>query len=198
MIAARRGSPRVNKFRNLVKTASTAMACSEDEEVDVDITNKESRGKVKNARNTEKEQNDESEAEEGETMSSEEDENDYGSDSSSVKILPRSQEEIDREEAEYKAASDRIVNQAVDKTFEKLAEFMKQSGIIFQQPHLVNDAEEVNTGKHKGKGKGKKSNNTKPQLIICNTSSGTTIYDNAIMPARSATETEKMRVEKGK
>ena len=131
-------------------------------------------------------------------MSSEEDENDYGSDSSSVKILPRSQEEIDREEAEYKAASDRIVNQAVDKTFEKLAEFMKQSGIIFQQPRLVNDAEEVNTGKHKGKSKGKKSNNTKPQLIICNTSSGTTIYDNAIMPARSATETEKMRVEKGK
>ena len=61
--------------------------------------------------------------EEGETKSEDEaetEDDDYGSDISSVKIRPHTVEEIEKEEEEYHRAREQIVDEAVDKTFEKL------------------------------------------------------------------------------
>ena len=65
----------------------------------------------------------------------------------SVKILPRSKEDIEREQEEYRKERDAIVEQAVGKMMEKLTQFMKDSGIIFIKPSVMNeDAQALDRG----------------------------------------------------
>ena len=69
--------------------------------------------------------------EEGEMHSSDDEDvrSNYSS-SSSVKILRRSAEEIAKEKAEMENERQLFLDQAVDKTFQKLTEFMKESGMV--------------------------------------------------------------------
>ena len=161
---------RADKFREMVSSASASSDL--DREID-------------------------SSAEEGETQSSENsDSEDSELGSSSVKILPRSAEDIAREEEEMAEARDHIISQAVDKTMEKIMNFMKENGVVFMQ--TGNEQPGTPGKKDKGKGKNKsgksegvnKSNNGRQVTRTegLNKVSGeekasqseTTIYDNAI------------------
>ena len=64
-------------------------------------------------------------------MHSSEDDSDSDSSSSLVKIKARTAEELEKEEAEYAQERDKLIQQAVDTTMEKLTTFMKQWGNIF-------------------------------------------------------------------
>ena len=81
-------------------------------------------------------------------QSSEDDEGDDNvSISSSVKILPRSKDDIEREQEEYRKERDALVEQAVGKMIEKLTQFMKDSGIVFIKPSVMNeDAQALDRG----------------------------------------------------
>ena len=121
-------------------------------------------------------------SEEGETRSSEDE--DGISVTSSVKILPRSLEEIEKEEAEFAAERDKFLDQAVDKTFEKLTQFMKNSGIVFSQQsnqmaQTKERVQQTNSNRKSGKNNGGKT------LPVSNFSE-TTIYDTAIKPANDS------------
>ena len=62
-----------------------------------------------------------------------------------VKIIPRSKEEIAREEEEFRKERQGIINQAVDTTLGKLAQFLKNEGLIMTQN--VEENEVNNTAK---------------------------------------------------
>ena len=51
----------------------------------------------------------------------------------SVKILRWSKEEVEREEQEYQAAKEEFLDQAVNKTFDKLRMLMQEEGIVFSK-----------------------------------------------------------------
>ena len=113
-----KASPRAEQFRNMV-----AMATWEN-----------------NSDTEEDKQH--SEFKEGEASPSDEDsEHSF----QSVKILPRSKEEIVREEEEFRKERQGIINQAVDTTLGKLAEFLKNKGLIMTLS--VEDKETNNTAK---------------------------------------------------
>ena len=115
---------------------------------------------------------------------------------SSVKILRRSAEEIEKEEREFQEARQEFINQAVDKTMEKITVLMRENGVIFTQSAGTtnNKGREDRDTRKKGKTTSDKSNrdqgNDKPKEKSSNkqannrlSNSETTIYDNAIQPA---------------
>ena len=118
--------------------------------------------------------------EEGEVSESSDNES-MGSDSSSVKIRSRTEEEIAQEKAREEEEMEKFLNQTIDKTFEKLKSFMTQSGVVFAP------ADNVNSNKGKGLGKGKSNHQwgnreTEKGAPIIQSSLGTTIYDAAVEP----------------
>ena len=129
-------SPRAQRFREMVAHASAASA-SDNEEPKAGTTS-----------------NDEGEIESNDGY-------DTASTSSSVKIMPRKPEDIEREEAEYQEAANKIVDQAVDRTMEKLTEFMKNSGVVFahSEDSRQNDNERRTGQGRASKGKKGKQHN---------------------------------------
>ena len=59
--------------------------------------------------------------------------------------MPRTQEDLDREEEEYRVQRDQIIDSAVDKTFKKLADFLKNEGLVLTNKEQVKTKED-----HKG------------------------------------------------
>ena len=157
---------RADRFRKKVNTASQMFDQDKIEESDNEV--------VFQYHNSSYSQN--SSAEEGETRTSSDDWDDTRSETSSVKIRPMTQEEKDEEHVEYEKAKEAIITQAVDKSFEKLTQFMKESGLVFRQ-------EDHSKGKGKaGNNNQKRIRNERTEVEAEPSGSGTTIYDNAIMP----------------
>ena len=158
----RKASPsRADRFREMVSTASSTMG---DEMM-------------------EEETNESFVREEGETRTSEEEEDDdNASDTSSVKILRRSKEELEKEEEEFRQARDELIDTAVNKTMEKLTQFMRNSGVVFSRPEKGNPpGKNPVKGKHVVKSnKNKDVTHARDNHFSADNSSVTTIYDNAL------------------
>ena len=167
---------RADKFRKMVSTATTAFAELLSEEYQ-EISVNQMQNKELDARKGY------TSTEEGETESSDEDTQSF---SSSVKILPRTKEDIKREQAEYQQEKDNIINQAVDRSLDKITQFMMESSFVFRQQEKAED-NQANKWPKKGEqrqgdeGKGRKQKSSKQnQLYAGAASSGTTIYDQAV------------------
>ena len=160
-------SPRAAKFRKSVAMATAKYGES---------LQNENIAEAMNIGNTDNEA--ESSAEEGETNSSSDDE---VSISSSVKILPRSKEEIEQEELEYQKAKDQLINQAVDKSFEKLAQLLRENGLVIPQPGENKRGRDKRVdSSQRGKHAKLKIKDTEVNSVVIGSNSETTIYDNAI------------------
>ena len=159
-------SPRVAKFRKSVALATARYGeSSQSEDNNRGLGNDE-----------------DSSVEEDETHSSSDDE---GSNSSSVKILPRSKEAIEQEELEYQKAKNQIINQAVDKSFEKLAQLLRDSGLVMPEHKETQKGREKHTNEgQKGK-QVKKFKEGEINSVIMGSNSETTIYNNAVGKEKS-------------
>ena len=113
-------SPRARNFREMVARASATS--SADGEMETDGEENVSKGTPENM--TERSQESDNES-------------DQMSETSLVKIYQITDEERElqrqRDQAEFMEASEKIVDEAVNKTFSKLMQFMKDSGLVMQQ-----------------------------------------------------------------
>ena len=164
----RKQKSRVDRFHNKVNTASEMFDMDRNKESSQESGTTQSMPSF----------------EEGETRS-EDEESDNLSVTSSAKIQVRTQEEIDKEEEEYRQAKESLINQAVDKSFEKLAQFMRDSGWAPPESTHVKRTQEIQeTVPSEVTGNGKKRKmmtvNGKVKKGSINSNSETTIYDNAV------------------
>ena len=122
---------RADKFRHMVAEASLESGIEE-----LDLSSEEGDGNGNGSSSGEDSSQDNSH-EDGEAESS--DAESY----ESVKILPRSKEQIDEEQEEYRKAKEDIIEQAADCTLDKLATFLKAEGLV------MTSKEGISKGKNK-------------------------------------------------
>ena len=178
---------RADRFRNMVNSASAALDMDGIENLNKSMTSSQTGTPGSN--------NQSSSGPEEEIKSSDEEEDNLST-TSSVKILPKTREQLQQEEDEFKEEGECFINQTVDKTFEKLTQFMKDSGIVFRNlddPNGQNDKDETLRKqddqvklKRKRQDSGRRNDKGKSNLIQADaSSSGTTIYDTAIEQANN-------------
>ena len=166
-------SSRADRFRSMVNDASKEMDMDGVEQLNESQISRSTRSGCDPSRSFE----------EGETHSSDDDATDDVSGTSSVKILPHTKEQIEKEEEEFRKERDLFINQAVDKTLKKLTDFMKESGIIFHQAEMGNKKGGQDKGERSTQKEGqvwKTSKGGEIAILNCNSSSATTIYENAV------------------
>ena len=117
------------------------------------------------------------------------------SDTSSVKILPRSREEIEKEEEEFQQARQDLIQQAMSQSLQQMTQFMKDNGMILNPnsqrgaseqhfPQIQRSAGEPKKSLQSGKSRDQPDSRKGKNEGIMNgsSSSETTIYDRTIQP----------------
>ena len=178
----KRKNSRASNFRNMVKEASQAMDADGDSQFlpPQESQDHDSQTCAENSQPS-------ASVEEGEALTSEDERSDGNESFQSIHILPHSKEEMEREGAEYRKERDGIVQQAVDTTLDKFAQFLRKEGLVVapeknNPPATEQIRKECNTtGRVKMGEKTPGMVNDLIQRLTEHSSSGTTIYDRAIL-----------------